>query len=61
MNDEHPEKVDPVWMQVLVRRALEKEMSRLAKEGNDEYWIETMWYVFDIRNNLLELYKAAND
>jgi hypothetical protein len=57
----HPESVDPPWFQELVRRAFEREMRRYQKLGADaeESLERAMWYVFDLRNNLTELYQAG--
>lgn len=57
----HPEKVDPVWFQDLVRRAFEREMRRYQKVGADadEALERAMWFVFDLRHNLPELYQAG--
>lgn len=57
----HPEQVDPDWFQVLVRRALEREIRRLSADGCtvDEALERGMWYVFELRNNLTDLYKAG--
>jgi hypothetical protein len=58
----HPESVDPVWFQDLVRRAFEREMRRQQSENCfdvDEALERAMWYVFDLRNNLADLYKAG--
>lgn len=57
----HPEKIDPPWFQELARRAFEREMRRLMSEGiGAEGAMEAaMWYVFEIRDNLTELYKAG--
>ena len=57
----HPESIDPPWFQELVRQALDKEMRRLQNQGThpDECLERAMWYVFSLRNNLAELYKAA--
>lgn len=57
----HPENVDPPWFQELVRRAYEREMRRFMKLGcdSDESLERAMWYVFDLRNNLTELYQAG--
>lgn len=57
----HPEKIDPPWFQELSRRAFEREMRRLMSEGiaGDAAIDEAMWYVFEIRDNLTELYKAG--
>lgn len=57
----HPETVDPLWFQELVRRAAEREMRRLALAGIDieTAWQEAMWYAFDIRSNLTGLYQAG--
>jgi hypothetical protein len=54
----HPESVDPPWFQELVRRAFEREMRRYQKLGADadESLERAMWYIFDLRNNLTELY-----
>lgn len=57
----NPEKVDPVWFQELVRRAFERELRRLVRDGSDldAAWERAMWHVFDIRSNLTALYQAA--
>jgi hypothetical protein len=57
----HPESVDPPWFQELVRRAFEREMRRYQRLGADaeESLERAMWYVFDLRNNLTELYQAG--
>ena len=57
----HPERVDPPWFQELVRRAFEREMRRYQRLGADseESLERAMWYVFDLRNNLAELYQAG--
>jgi hypothetical protein len=57
----HPESVDPPWFQELVRRAFEREMRRYQRLGADaeECLERAMWYVFDLRNNLTELYQAG--
>jgi hypothetical protein len=57
----HPEHVDPPWFQELVRRAFEREMRRYQRLGADseESLERAMWYVFDLRNNLTELYQAG--
>lgn len=57
----HPEDVDPVWFQELVRRAFEREMRRLNLAGRteDQAMEQAMWYVFELRNNLTDLYQAG--
>lgn len=57
----HPESVDPPWFQELVRRAFEREMRRLQQSGcdADEALERAMWFAFEIRNNLTDLYKAG--
>ena len=57
----HPESVDPEWFQELARRAFEREMRRQASLGlNADQALESaMWYIFDLRNNLAELYQAG--
>lgn len=63
MNQNHPECVDPPWFQELVRRAYEREMRRNMQIPNvdaDEAMERAMWYVFDLRNNLTDLYQAGN-
>ena len=59
----HPESIDPPWFQELVRKAWEKEMYRHMKLGcnPDESLERAMWYVFNLRNSLTELYQAAMD
>ena len=55
----HPEAIDPPWFQELVRRAFERKLRTLQSEGvdPDSALEEGMWYVFDLRNNLSDLYK----
>lgn len=62
MMDKHPEHIDPPWFQELVRRAYEREMRRQTSLGlnADEAIERAMWYVFDLRNNLTELYQAGS-
>lgn len=62
MNQNHPECVDPPWFQELVRRAFEREMRRNLTNGcnGEEAMERAMWYVFDLRNNLTELYQAGS-
>lgn len=57
----HPEKIDPPWFQELARRAFERELMRLtADDVPSDIAMETaMWYVFELRNNLTDLYKAG--
>ncbi len=57
----HPEKVDPIWFQELVRRAMDREVRRLTNEGRnqEEVMERAMWYVFEIRDNLTDLYQAG--
>lgn len=57
----HPEDVDPGWFQELVRRAFEREMRRLNLAGRpeDQAMEQAMWYVFELRNNLTDLYAAG--
>ncbi len=57
----HPEMVDPGWFQELVRRAYEREARKLQCEGMklDDAMEVAMWYVFDLRNNLTDLYQAG--
>ena len=57
----HPESVDPVWFQDLIRRSFERELRRQASLGlnPDEALESAMWYVFDLRHNLTELYQAG--
>lgn len=59
----HPESVDPPWFQELVRRAWEREMRRLMTNGctDVEAMERAMWYAFDLRNNLTELYQAGRE
>lgn len=61
MNESHPENIDPPWFQELVRRAFEREMRRQQAHGAnaDEALELSMWYVFDLRNNLTNLYQAG--
>lgn len=61
MMENHPECIDPPWFQELVRRAWEREMRRQTVQGvdPDEAMERAMWYVFDLRNNLTELYQAG--
>lgn len=58
----HPEHIDPPWFQELVRRAYERELRRYQRLGcnADEALERAMWYVFDLRNNLTELYQAGS-
>lgn len=57
----NPETVDPVWFQELVRRAWEREARRLQADScdPDEVVERAMWYVFDLRTNLTDLYTAG--
>ena len=57
----HPESIDPVWFQELIRRAYERDVRRHTKLGldPDEAWERAMWYVFELRNNLTNLYEAG--
>jgi hypothetical protein len=57
----HPEKVDPEWFQELVRKAFDREVQRLLQTGTkSEVVLEVaMWYVFELRNNLTDLYQAG--
>jgi hypothetical protein len=57
----HPESVDPPWFQELIRRAFEREMRRYQKLGADadEALERAMWYIFELRGNLNELYQAG--
>lgn len=59
----HPEYVDPPWFQELARRAWEREMQRNMKLGcpDEESMERAMWYIFDLRNNLAELYQAGRE
>jgi hypothetical protein len=68
----HPESVDPFWFQELVRRAHERETRRflklitaeksvVTKSDYDEAEERAMWYVFELRNNLTELWYAGNE
>lgn len=59
----HPESVDPPWFQELVRRAWEREMRRGMEQGfkDVEAMERAMWYVFDLRNNLTDLYQAGRE
>jgi hypothetical protein len=61
MTGAHPETVDPPWFQDLVRRAFDREMRRLMHAGvpADDALEHAMWYVFDIRRNLTDLYQAG--
>lgn len=62
-NEPHPESVDPVWFQELVRRAFDRELRKLQAMGvePEEAYERSMWYVFDLRLNLTELYKAGKE
>lgn len=62
MEEFHPENIDPPWFQELVRRAFEREARRHQSLGldMDESFERAMWYVFDLRNNLTELYHAGS-
>ena len=59
----HPETVDPIWFQTLIRKIFDKRMFSLMTEGWDEgdAMIEVMWYVLDTCRNipLPELYQEA--
>jgi hypothetical protein len=57
----HPELIDPPWFQELIRKAFDRERYRLQSSGcdMDEAVEMAMWYIFDIRHNLTDLYKAA--
>jgi hypothetical protein len=59
--ENHPECIDPPWFQELVRRAFDREAQRQLSTGvsSDEALDRAMWYVFDLRNNLTELYHAG--
>lgn len=61
IHENHPECIDPPWFQELVRRAYEREMRRSMTLGMDgeEALERAMWYVFDLRNNLTDLYQAG--
>lgn len=61
MGEQHPENIDPPWFQELVRRAYHRKLTELVNGGiNSELALEeSMWYVFELRNNLTELYKAG--
>ena len=61
MNEKHPENIDPPWFQELVRRAYHRKLTEMVNGGiNSEIALEeSMWYVFELRNNLTELYKAG--
>lgn len=61
VNEKHPENVDPQWFQDLARRAYDRKLTELINSGthSDQALEEAMWYVFDLRNNLSELYKAG--
>ena len=60
--ERHPESVDPPWFAELIRRSYEREMRKYQALGRDpeESWERAMWYVFDLRNNLTELYRAGS-
>lgn len=57
----HPESIDPPWFQELVRRAYERELRRNMQfnQTPDEASERAMWYIFDLRNNLTDLYQAG--
>lgn len=61
----HPESIDPVWFQELIRRAFQREMRRIQKlDVNitaDEALERAMWYVFELRNSLTDLYHAGKE
>lgn len=61
MMEKHPESVDPAWFQELVRRAFEREVRRQMEAGvlSDDALDLAMWYIFDLRNNLTDLYQAG--
>lgn len=60
--EQHPESIDPPWFQELVRRAFDREAQRQLSTGvsSEEALDRAMWYVFDLRNNLTELYQAGS-
>ncbi len=62
MAERHPESVDPPWFQELVRRAFERAMQRLVSDGMDQNEAQefAMWHVFELRNNLTELYHEGS-
>lgn len=57
----HPESVDPPWFQELVSIAFLREMKRNLSQGQspDESLESAMWYVFDLRNDMVALYQAS--
>lgn len=57
----HPETVDPLWMQELIRKAYDREATRFMQAGHasDQALEEAMWSVFNLRTNLAALYRAA--
>ena len=59
----HPESVDPGWFQQLVRTALERKLRSpdLDKFDMDDRLYEAMWYVWDLRENLTDLYYAGRE
>lgn len=61
MTSGHPESVDPEWFQRLVRNAFDREMRRQMQLGvpADDALELAMWYVFELRNNLTDLYQAG--
>lgn len=62
IHESHPESVDPPWFQELVRRAYDREVWRLMALGNnnEDAVEQAMWYVFELRNNLTDLYQAGS-
>lgn len=60
----HPESVDPVWVQDLIRRAFDNEVTRQRFTfgvGVDDAWELAMWHVFEIRYNLATLRRCAGE
>lgn len=58
----HPESIDPPWFQDLVERAFSRTMLKLVKQGYsmDEAVERAMWHVFELRNNLTDLYHEGS-
>lgn len=57
----HPEHIDPPWFETLIRRALDRRIRKNHESGMDpeEAWQDAMWYIFELRNNLTDLYQAG--
>lgn len=55
------ETIEPLWKQELIRRAYDREEYRYRAGGWDprDSWIEAMWHVFDLIDDLPRLYEAG--